>query len=108
MAWPAEGALQWRTLRATLRNRQPLYTLPSSRPTRLLLRRQGQPAPQPASPFATINTRTPATSGPVNTTANGFTTGPVLRFFRSGLNHPFFGFFTFGMLPSATRKGVPQ
>jgi len=55
MAWPAEGALQWRTQRATLR-------------------RQGQPAPQPASPFATINTRTPATSGPVNTTANGFTT----------------------------------
>ena len=38
----------------------------------------------------------------------GFTTGPVLRFFRSGLNQPFFGFFTFGMLPSATRKGVPQ
>ena len=44
MAWPAEGALQLRTLRATLRNRQPITPLPANRQMPILLRRVGTPA----------------------------------------------------------------
>ena len=75
MAWPAEGALQLRTLRATLRNRQPITPLPANRQMPILLRRVGTPAAPAANPRPAINTINTRTASITGRSAHSPTTG---------------------------------